>query len=420
MRILYVTDSFPPESVGGAGQVVFDMAKGMIANGQDVSVLSATTKKENAGAGIYEGISVRRIFSSQKPQFFRSYLAANNPFIKKEFQEIVDELRLDVVDFDNVHEHFSFAALKWARSTGATVFITLHDTLSFSYTRLYHFIDLNNVHQKGPLNYRVPLRLSLQQMGKSFNPFRNSSIRRSLRSSNTIFSVSNALKDALNQNGIHNVETLYNGIDPTSFISTFQEEQLLRSRLNIGSRPVILFGGRAMTDKGTEVILEAFSSILQRCPNAALVMALEKGEYQNRLWMLAQKLRVEHSLVLIDLLHGRERAALFSMASLVVVPSIYFDPAPLMAMQALAAGKPVVGTCFGGTPEIVMDEETGYIVNPYDITALADRISKLLVDPARAETMGKAGQSRILEKFTLKHQIDRVMLFYKKAALSEK
>jgi len=420
MRILYVTDSFPPESVGGAGQVVFDMAKGMIAGGQEVIVVSATTKIENSGATIYEGITVRRIFSSKKPQFFRSYLAANNPFIKKEFQQILDELRPDVVHFHNVHEHFSFAALKWAHKTKAAVFITLHDTLSFSYTRLYHFIDLNDVHQKGPFNYRVPLRLSLQQMGKSFNPFRNSSIRRSLDSADTIFSVSNALKDALNQNGIHNIETLYNGVDPTAFISTSQEEQLLRSRLNLGSRPVILFGGRAMADKGTEVIIEALPSILQRCPDAALVMALEKGEYQNHLRMLAQKLRVEHSLVLIDLLHGRERAALFSMAFLVAVPSIYFDPAPLMAMQAMATGKPVVGTCFGGITEIISDGETGYIVNPYDGTALADRISELLVDPARAEMMGIAGQSRIFEKFTLKHQLDRVMLFYKKAILSEK
>lgn len=415
MKILYATDSFPPESVGGAGQVAFDMAKGMIANGHDAAVLSATTKRDNEGVGTYEGVSVQRIYSPERSRFFRSYFAAWNPFMRRKFIAALKTRNPDIVHFHNIHEHFSFASLRWAYKLGAPVFITLHDTLSFSYTRLYHFIDPQKPDQRGPFDYRVPLRLTLRQMGKAFNPFRNGSIRKSLRRARVIFSVSDALQDALNQNGIQNVQTLYNGVDIREFKATPEEVARFRSRWNFGDRPAIVFGGRAMQDKGPEVLLEAMPGVLAQTPRALVVIATEGGEYQNRLKSMAQKLGIESSVRFIDLLHGRERAALFSAASIVVVPSLYFDPAPLMAMQAMAAGKPVIGTCFGGTPEIVTDRVAGYIVNPYDIQELQSRMSELLADHALLQKMGSAAEARIQEHFTLNAHIRRVLAWYARA-----
>jgi len=419
VKILYVTDSFPPEGIGGAGQVVFDMAKGMIARGHDVHILSVTIHQENIGTTEYESIPVKRISSSEKSQFFRSYRAAYNPFIKNSFSEALKEINPDIVHFHNIHEHFSFTALRWASKTGAAVFITLHDTLSFSYTRLYHFIDPNDPHQQGPFNYHVSWKFSLQQVGKAFNPFRNWSIRRSLAHAHTIFSVSNALKDALEQNRIHNVTTLYNGIDCGEFTASEEETNALRSQLNLGNKKVILFGGRAMQDKGAEIIISTLPMIVKQCPDTVLVMATEQGGYQERLRSMARELGIEDVVVFTELFHGRERAALFSLASLVVVPSIYFDPAPLMVMQAMAAGKPVVGTCFGGTPEIIEDGKTGYVINPFNTQLLVDRTSELLHDPALAHEMGEAGKKRIFDHFLLEQQLDRVIAFYEKASLPQ-
>jgi hypothetical protein len=84
-------------------------------------------------------------------------------------------------------------------------------------------------------------------------------------------------------------------------------------------------------------------------------------------------------------------------------------------IEAGAAGKPVIGTCFGGTPEIIINNQTGYIVNPLDIKALAGRIVELLNGPIKARSFGEAGCKRVREHFTLDRQVEEIMHYYLKA-----
>ena len=55
-------------------------------------------------------------------------------------------------------------------------------------------------------------------------------------------------------------------------------------------------------------------------------------------------------------------------------PVICFDSFPRAVLEAMASGKPVVGTCYGGAPEIIEDGVTGYIVNPFDIKKMAEKV----------------------------------------------
>jgi glycosyltransferase involved in cell wall biosynthesis len=80
----------------------------------------------------------------------------------------------------------------------------------------------------------------------------------------------------------------------------------------------------------------------------------------------------------------------------------------------MACGRPVVGTCFGGTPEVVVDNETGFIVNPFNLKIMSERIVTLLKNPALAEKMGQAGQQRIKEEFNLNQQVMITLAWYKK------
>lgn len=82
------------------------------------------------------------------------------------------------------------------------------------------------------------------------------------------------------------------------------------------------------------------------------------------------------------------------MADIVLVPSVYLDPFPTVNLEAMAAMKPVVGTCFGGTPEAVVDGVTGFVTNPYDTGQMADKIQYLLDNPDIAK---KNGRSRLSE-----------------------
>ena len=80
----------------------------------------------------------------------------------------------------------------------------------------------------------------------------------------------------------------------------------------------------------------------------------------------------------------------------------------------MAAGRPVIGTCFGGTPEVVADNETGYIVNPYNEEELIRKVIELLQDPEKAAAFGGAGRERVEKLFSIEDQVEKTLFWYNK------
>jgi len=99
-------------------------------------------------------------------------------------------------------------------------------------------------------------------------------------------------------------------------------------------------------------------------------------------------------------------APLLRSLDLLVLPS-YVEGVPNVALEAMAAGIPVVATAVSGTPEAVLDGTTGLLVPPRDPAALAEAILRLAGDPALRERMGRAGALRARRDFTLEAMLDR-------------
>ena len=85
-------------------------------------------------------------------------------------------------------------------------------------------------------------------------------------------------------------------------------------------------------------------------------------------------------------------------------------------IDAMAASKPAVATAVGGVPEVVVEGETGFLVAPHDPEALADRIVRLLKDPALREQMGKAALTRARERFTVERMVEGTIDVYTRLA----
>ena len=95
-------------------------------------------------------------------------------------------------------------------------------------------------------------------------------------------------------------------------------------------------------------------------------------------------------------------------SDIVALPSRFGEGCPNAVLEAMAAGKPVVATRAGGTPEVVVDGETGLLVRPGDVEGLAAALQRLAADPALRRRMGSAGQARAKER----HGVDGMVKAY--------
>ncbi len=90
-----------------------------------------------------------------------------------------------------------------------------------------------------------------------------------------------------------------------------------------------------------------------------------------------------------------------------VVPSLWPEPFGIVAVEAMACQRPLVATRVGGLQEIVVDGETGFLVDPSDPQMLADRLEQLLDDPELRRSMGLKGRERVLNEFTWDHIVQK-------------
>jgi len=106
---------------------------------------------------------------------------------------------------------------------------------------------------------------------------------------------------------------------------------------------------------------------------------------------------------------------LYPALDVVCMPSLDQEGMPNVLMEAAAAGLPVVATQVGGTPEVVEDGITGFLVSPDDIHTLADRLRKLLTDAGLRHRMGKEGKEKMQRQFSVERMVDRMNAVYQSA-----
>ncbi len=413
MRIIILSDRIPPENVGGAGRAAWILAHGLCDAGHDVHVIAATSGPSFREAR--EGVPTYHIHA-QYPIRFQAWLSLYNPQTIGSLRQLFQEIKPDVVNAHNIHRDLSYASLSLARRLGIPTVFTSHDLMPVAYGKLRHFINPARCGVDSPQQYQLPFLFNLRQMRFRYNPLRNMTIRHILRRHTQVRTcVSEAQRQALEVNNLPPFRLVFYGIDPKGFSASDQVIERLRQRLDLANRPIILFGGRLSVDKGSARLLAALDRVRIRVPNV-LLLVLTTGNLERHGFDRPEfRHLLEHHVRPGGWLSGEELAAAYQLADIVTVPSIYLDPAPLINLEAMAAGKPLVSTCFGGTPEYVIDGVTGYIVNPFDTEAFADRLETLLLNPELRHAMGMDGQRRVKEQFSVAKQVEHMLAAYQEA-----
>lgn len=191
------------------------------------------------------------------------------------------------------------------------------------------------------------------------------------------------------------------GIDADAFAASARPG-VFRREIGTAEEPLVGFIGRLVMQKGVDILLRAFAIVERRHAKARLVLAGD-GPQRVALERLARSLGLRR----VSFLGWRaDTANILADVDLLAMPSRW-EGFGLVALEAMAFGKPVVAARVSALPEIVVPEETGLLVPPGDPEALADAILAILADPSRAAAMGLAGRDRVRREFTVERMAER-------------
>jgi glycogen(starch) synthase len=197
------------------------------------------------------------------------------------------------------------------------------------------------------------------------------------------------------------IAVIHNGIETQSWrISTDIGTDIgtaFRRRHTPDGTPLLLFFGRLEWEKGVQDLIAALPRIRARHPGTRLVVA-GKGRQEPELVATARKHRVRRAVDLVGHLTDRELRAALAAADAVVLPSRY-EPFGIVALEAAAAGAPLVASTAGGLGEVVVDGRTGVSFPPGDIAAITNAVDTVLRDPAAARSRANAAQERLAVDF---------------------
>lgn len=165
----------------------------------------------------------------------------------------------------------------------------------------------------------------------------------------------------------------------------------------------VAFVGRLDAVKGVPLLLEAFATVRARHPDARLTIAGD-GPARARLEARTLALGLSGVVRFAGYLDEPAVARLLESADMLVLPS-FAEGLPVVLMEAFASRIPVIATQVAGVPELVQDGISGFIVPPGDVDSLADRLDRLLSDPALCARMGQAGRARVEVEHDIAHEV---------------
>lgn len=161
--------------------------------------------------------------------------------------------------------------------------------------------------------------------------------------------------------------------------------------------PRLLCIGRLEAEKGFDLAVSAFESILVRFPKARLIIAGD-GSKRKELEDQVENLGLGENIEFTGLLPPDKVPSLINTATIILIPS-RFDSLPLVALESALMSRPVVATRVGGLSEAIVDHRTGLLIEKNNIHELSMAITYLLEHPEKAIQLGKAARLHVKQKF---------------------
>ena len=180
--------------------------------------------------------------------------------------------------------------------------------------------------------------------------------------------------------------------------------------------PTIIAVGRLIDKKGFADLIHACRSLVERGKSFRCEIFGE-GPLEEKLRRQIEELKLQNCVELPGPKPQHEIKRYLAAGTVFVLPSVIdpeggMDNLPTVVMEAMATGLPVVSTAIGGIPEMVIDNETGFLVSAGDTDGLADAIEKVIVDLSLAKKLGQAGHGRAETLFSIQKNVCSLLALF--------
>ena len=419
MRIGLVNEYFPPFAPGGAEWSSLALANGLAQN-HEVRVITPNYGSDDVE--MMGRVEVRRFpspvkLAGQAVTVHMRWLA-NPGFYRRVAVALLKAAAEKPFDILHVQAKYSLPGAYWAaRRLGVPIVYTIRDTsilcptgqclmeyepvhpgcgrFSFWWQRCRQ-LYMERYMQDVAYLWRIQLALLWQQVHVRL-------FRAVLQRVDGVVGVSEGILQIYRAAGLRlgrHSAVIYN-LPPMNKAMDVRQVTAVQQTYNIPEAPIVLYAGKFSPGKGTQMLVQAADQVIQHIPAAQFLFA-GHGDIQ---------LTAPHTRNLGRLPH-EQLQALYQLADVVVIPSVWPEPLSRVGLEAMAAGKPVIGTNVGGTPEQIEDGITGYIVPRKEPVALAEAIVKVLSDDALRQHMGQAAQKRAATKFSHEVNLQKMQDFY--------
>lgn len=208
-----------------------------------------------------------------------------------------------------------------------------------------------------------------------------------------------------------------NGVDPERFSPTVSGEAV-RARYGFAQDHLVVLSPRRLASKnGVMYLARTVASVASIVPEAQFVFVGDGPEKEDIVRVLNERGGDSHAR-LVGSVPNSEMPSYFAAADVVVIPSL-MEATSIAGLEAMASGKPLVGTRVGGIPAIIGDGVTGLLVEPASSSALGDALVTLLQDGTRRKAMGQAARARVLQNFSWEAIARRTLEVYESVVTSK-
>ena len=308
---------------------------------------------------------------------------------------LIRQTRPDLVHCHNIYHQLTPSIIGAAKKLGVPVVLTLHDYKPICpvYNRLRHGQPCSAC-LDGDFRQVLMHRCADGSLGKSALLYAEAVVQRWLGNYENVDAyiapsqfMQEAISHRIPRDRIH---LLYNGVTTEALRGTSADEGY------------VLYLGRLSAEKGIRTLLKAHEASDGKW---SLVVA-GTGP-------LETDLKLQHKQAkFIGHVSGERLNTVIEQAAVVVVPSEWYENCPLSVLEAMAYGKPVVGSRMGGIPELVVDEVTGLLFDAGNVKNLQNKLDRLMSDGVLRRRLGDNARQRVITDFSISRHNTRLVEIY--------